>query len=66
VAGLWARLRRPQWAPIRFLPVGDGVLLILLALTAGKGYYAAGMFGHPSRDAWAITPVGRTQSRRRL
>jgi hypothetical protein len=45
VAGLWALLRRPQWAPIRFLPVGYGVLLILLALTGGKGYYAAGMFG---------------------
>ena len=45
IAGLWALWRRPSWRPVRFVPVGYVVLLVVLLVTGGKGYYAAGVFG---------------------
>lgn len=45
LAAVWALSRNPRWAPIRFFAAGYAVLLVLLLVTGGKGYYAAGMFG---------------------
>ena len=43
VAGIVGFWRRPAWRRLRFLPVGYAILLVLLAVAGGKGYYAAGL-----------------------
>ena len=44
VAGWWSLWSRPSWRSVRFIALGYLVLLALLLLTGGKGYYSAGMF----------------------
>lgn len=69
VAGWWSLARRPVWTPIRFIAVGYLVLLALLLVTGGKGYYAAGLFGVliPSAAIALVDWIDRsTGSARRL
>lgn len=44
LAGLWSLWRRPTWRPVRFLALGYVLMLVLLLVSGGKGYYSAGLF----------------------
>ena len=44
LGGLWALWSRPAWRAVRFIPLAYVVLLAVLLVTGGKGYYAAGPF----------------------
>ncbi len=61
IRGLW---RRPAWRSLRFLPVGYAILLVLLIVSGGKGYYAAGLV-LPFAASGAITTVEWMDRRRR-
>jgi 4-amino-4-deoxy-L-arabinose transferase-like glycosyltransferase len=43
IAGIVSVWRRPAWRRLRFLPIGYVALLVVLAVSGGKGYYAAGL-----------------------
>lgn len=51
----WRQLRGETLVPYRFVPIGFVVLLVLLLLTAGKPYYAAGAL--PTLVALAATDL---------
>ncbi len=44
LGGLWSLWSRPNWRPVRFIALGYVVLLAVLLVTGGKGYYSAGLF----------------------
>jgi hypothetical protein len=64
VAGIWGLCRRPAWRPLRFVPVGYAILLVLLGVSGGKGYYAAGLV-LPFAASGAIATVEWMDRRRR-
>ncbi|GAA4590982.1 4-amino-4-deoxy-L-arabinose transferase-like glycosyltransferase [Actinoplanes octamycinicus] len=73
IAGIVASWRRPEWRPIRALPVAYLVMLVLLLIIAGQPYYPLGLLtalyaigavptvrwlaGRRSRRVWLVAGV---------
>jgi hypothetical protein len=57
LAGIWRLICAPDAKPWRAIPLGFAVVIVLVFLSGGKSYYAAGMFG-PLMAAGAIVVAG--------
>jgi hypothetical protein len=66
LVGAWTLARKPSLRNRRWLVLAFGLFLVLITVTGGKPYYAAGFLpaimaaGVPSVRAWARTPVRRS------